>query len=411
MPSFRYTAKNVSGQRVTGSIVASNQGEVVSELRKKNLTVLQVGKAESKKKGFSLSICKIQLSSKPKKSELTVFIRQLSTMISAGIPLLESLEVLKEQADSRGFAKVLDEVIRDIERGKDLSQSLERFPKVFSNIFVSMIRAGEASGQLDEILVRLAEYQEATEKLKSDIRSAMTYPAVSLCLVLGITAFLLMGVVPKFKEVFDTIQIPLPGLTSFILSVSIAVRENWMFVLAGAFSIPFLILFYGKTPVGRMHLDWVKLNMPVLGPLFRKVSLSRFSRTFATLIKSGVPILGSLEIVSSTSGNKVIARAVEKARENVRQGDTLSIPLSESSVFPPMVTKMIGIGERSGSLETLLEKISHFYDQQVTAAVKSLTSMIEPLLIAVMGFLVGGIVLAIFLPIMKLQEKISTMGG
>ena len=284
---------------------------------------------------------------------------------------------------------------------------MEKFPKVFTNIFVSMVKAGEVSGQLDEILIRLAEYLESSAKLKREIRAAMTYPVVSLTLVIGITSFLMIGIVPKFKDVFDALDVELPALTSFVLNLSLVIRTNVTMLLGGTIGAIVLFSAWKKTSRGRKQWDWVILRAPIFGSLFRKVALSRFSRTFSTLIKSGVPILGALEIVSKTAGNKVIQEAIDNARESVRQGDTLSEPLSQSPVFPPMVTKMIGIGEKSGSLEILLEKIATFYDDQVSAAVKSLTSMIEPLMIGAMGLLVGGIVLAVFLPIFELQKVLA----
>ncbi len=409
MQTFKYRAKNEDGKTVTGTASGVSQHEVIGSLRKQNLTVLKVkALGEDKKKDVQGSFWSFK-QTRPcaKKGELVVFTRQLSTMISAGIPLLESLEILHEQATNPGFAIVLDSIIEDIRGGSDLSLSMEKFPKVFSNIFVSMIKAGEVSGQMDEILVRLAEFLEAAEKLKQDIKSAMTYPVVSLVLVLGITTFLMVGIVPKFKDVFASLDIELPALTKGVLGVSFWIKGNILTVIGGTIGLVILVKAWKKTPRGKYQWDWMILKMPIFGPLFQKVGLSRFSRTFATLIKSGVPILGALEIVSKTSGNDVISRAIDNAQESVRQGDTLSGPLAESSVFPPMVTKMIGIGEKSGSLETLLEKISVFYDDQVSAAVKGLTSMIEPLMIGVMGFLVGGIVLAVFLPIFKLQEQLG----
>lgn len=339
-----------------------------------------------------------------RKGEVEIFTRQLATMVGAGIPLLECLEILEEQAESRGFKTAIGQVVMDIRGGSDLSLALSRCRRVFSHIYVNMVKAGEASGQLDEILKRLAEYLEATAALKREIKAAMVYPVVSMCLVFGITAFLMIGIVPKFKEIFEGLGVELPGITQAILGVSIWLKNNWH-IAASAMVIGVVgLVLWARTPTGRAVRDRFILRVPVFGTLFQKVALSRFSRTFATLIKSGVPILGSLEIVAETSGNTVIREAVNKAQESVRQGESLSEPLSHESVFPPMVTRMIGIGEKTGALESLLEKISDFYDQQVQAAVKGLTSLIEPLLIAIMGILVGGIVMAVFLPILKLQE-------
>jgi type IV pilus assembly protein PilC len=410
MPNFKYEAKNFGGKTVTGSMTGTNQEAVISELRKKNLIVLSVRPAGSSESAGSLKGILTDANPKrykPRGDELVVFTRQLSTMLSAGIPLLESFEILQEQAEKAGFAAVLDSVVEEIRGGTDLSSALARYPKTFDDIYVAMIRAGEVSGQIDDILVRLAEYMEQSLKLKRDIKSAMMYPIVSLVLVLGITMFLMLFIVPKFREVFDSMEIDLPGLTETVLDIADWMKNNIAAVAVGAVVLFIGVRVYKLSKIGRLHTDWLLLNMPVFGPLFRKVALSRFAKTFATLIRSGVPILGALEIVSQTVGNQLISSAVDKARENVRQGETLAEPLSQSPHFPPMVVKMIGIGERSGALEHLLAKISEFYDDQVSAAVKSLTSLIEPIMISIMGFLVGTIVLAVFLPIFELQKKLS----
>ena len=409
MPNFKYEAKNFGGKSVTGTLAGQNQDAVIGELRKRNLIVLSVkpaggGEPSALKGAFTDGNPNRY---RPKGDELVVFTRQLSTMVGAGIPLLEALEILQEQAERAGFAAVLDGVVESIRGGSDLSASLALYPRSFSNIYCSMIRAGEASGQLDDILVRLAEYMEATLKLKRDIRAAMTYPVVSLVLVLGITMFLMLGIVPKFRDVFSSMEIDLPKLTAGVLAVAEWMEAHVIEMVLGAIGFAVALKLYIKSKKGAYHFDWFVLEVPVFGPLFRKVALSRFSKTFATLVKSGVPILAALEIVSATAGNQVIANVVDQARESVRQGDTLSEPLGKSRHFPPMVTKMIGIGERSGALESLLEKISEFYDDQVTASVKSLTSLIEPIMIAIMGFLVGTIVLAVFLPIFELQKKLA----
>jgi type IV pilus assembly protein PilC len=437
MPSFKYSAIGSDGRSVSGKLDAANKNECVAELRRRSLTPVDVqekggasrtsapsapapststssaaGEANeqtappraAKKQGFSFGRTKPGVR---KKEEVVIFTRQLATMISAGIPMLESLEILREQAESKQFALLLENVVSDVRSGQDLSSALDRHPKAFSNVYVSMVRAGEASGQIDEILVRLADYMEATQRLKREIKSAMTYPIVSLTMIFGITTYLMMGIVPKFQEVFQQLAIDLPALTRGILGVSQFCENNWAMVLAGIAVAIGLLMVYKRTEKGARQWDWLILHLPIFGKLFQKVALSRFSKTAATMIKSGVPILGTLEIVAETSGNRIVAEAVERARESVRQGESLMGPLSESPVFPPMVTRMIGIGEKTGSLETLLEKISEFYDEQVSATVKQLTSLIEPVMIAVMGILVGTIVLAIFLPIFELQKQLA----
>jgi len=409
MPTFKYSARDREGRTVTGVVSGKTQTDAVADLRKRSLIVLDVresgGAKLAKASGGFLSKFKARPSAT--KDQLVIFTRQLATMISAGVPLLESLEVLQEQADTPGFRVVLDGVIESVRAGTDLSTALERFAKAFPNIYISMVRAGEVSGQLDDILVRLAEYLEASAKLKRDIRAAMTYPVISLVLVLGITLFLMIGIVPKFKEIFDTLEIELPALTRGGLTVSYMLQNQILALMAAAAGLVVLFVIWRRTDWGERQWDWIALRIPVFGPLFQKVALSRFSRTFATLIKSGVPILGALEIVADTAGNRTISDVIENAKESVRQGHTLAEPLMENKVFPPMVTRMVQIGEKSGSLEQLLEKISDFYDDQVSAAVKTLTAMIEPIMISIMGFLVGGIVLAVFLPIFELQKQLG----
>ncbi len=407
MPSFKYTARGPDGKTVSGLLTSKTQADALGDLRKRNLIALDVresGAGGAKKKGL-LGLIKPRPSCR--RDQLVLFTRQLSTMISAGVPLLESLEVLHEQADTAGFRLVLDSVIESVRGGTDLSTALEKFGRVFPSIYVSMVRAGEVSGQLDDILVRLAEYMEASQKLKREIRAAMTYPVVSLVLVVGITMFLMVGIVPKFKEIFDSLEISLPGLTRSVLAISLGIKDNVLESVVAFIGLIVLVMIWKRSRPGRRQCDWIILHLPVFGPLFRKVALSRFSRTFATLIKSGVPILGALEIVAETAGNSVISEVVESAKENVRQGHTLAEPLMQSKVFPPMVTRMVQIGEKSGSLEQLLEKISDFYDDQVSASVKTLTSLIEPIMIGIMGFMVGGIVLSVFLPIFELQKQLG----
>jgi type IV pilus assembly protein PilC len=413
MPQFRYVARTTEGESATGLIDAPDQNEVFGRLRKQNLSPVEV-QPVSDAGGSRLQRFRSHKAPRPrmKSDDMVVFTRQLATMISAGIPLLECLEVLEQQVTDRGFRFVLANVVERVRSGGDLSDSLSQHRKVFSRLFTNMIKAGEASGQLDIILVRLAEYMEASASLKREIKAAMTYPAVSMVLVTGITIFLMVYIVPQFKQIFDSLGTPekpieLPWLTQGMLAVSLFTRDYAIYWVSGVVLGILGIIAYRKSEAGQRNFDRLLLRMPIFGPLFRKVAISRFSRTFSTLIKSGVPILGALEIVAATAGNKVIEDAVMRARENVRQGETLATPLASSRVFPPMVTRMIAIGEKSGSLEALLEKISEFYDQQVQATVKSLTSLIEPVLIGVMGVMVGAIVLSIFMPIFDLQSKLA----
>ena len=410
MTTFKYAAKGPGGKTVEGTINANDKTEAVAELRKQNLVVVRVDetgapaakpRTKSQKKGL--------FAKKPggSRSEVVIFTRQLATMIGAGLALLESLDVLTDQAESPGMRMTCERLTQEVRGGSDLSAAMECCPKVFDTLYVSMVRAGEVSGQMDVILERLADYQEASDSLRREIRSAMTYPVISMVLVLGITAFLMLGVVPGFRQVFDSLDSDLPAITTFVLETAESMKAHWAVWFGTIVALVFGFFTFKKTEKGAWMWDRFVLRAPVFGPLARKVALARFSRTFATLIRSGVPIMGTLDIVAETAGNRIVAKAVYDSRESVRSGNLLSEPLAHSKVFPPMVVRMIAIGERTGSLEVLLEKIAEFYDGQVKAAVKSLTSTIEPLLISVMGVIVGGVVMAVFLPILDVVGKLG----
>ncbi|MHC4606376.1 MAG: type II secretion system F family protein [Planctomycetota bacterium] len=405
MAVFLYEARTADGRKIDGSLKAKDRNAAQGELKKKNLNVLVLSEQRKTAKKGLFGPPRPRVKTK----DIAVLTRQLATMISAGIPLLESLEILHEQVADPGFKLVLDKVIDRIRSGSDFSTALAEHPKIFSGIFVNMIRAGEAAGQLDTILNRLADYTESIEELKHEIKAAMTYPVISLCLILAITVGLVVGIVPKFKEIFVSLgmeKMPLP--TEILMGISNFCRNNFIIAIIGIFVIVFAFLSYIKTKQGKKQWHWFLLHMPIFGPLFRKVAISRFSRTFSTLIQSGVPMLSALDIVAGTSGNVIIEAAVLKAKEAVSRGETLGDPLTETGVFPPMVTRMIAIGEKTGALEKLLSKISDFYDSEVRTTVKALSSIIEPLLIALMGVIVGLIVLSIFLPIIQLQQKLAS---
>lgn len=406
MVQFKYTARGSDGKTKVGGISASNQAEATLALRRQGLNVLSIA-VEAKKSSIGLDFFKPKAGSRIKADELTMFTRQLSTMIGAGIPLLESLEVLQEQTDNQGFKLTLGNVVEKVRGGSDFSEALETYPKIFTRIYVSMVRAGEAGGQLDAILIRLAEYQESSQALKREIKSAMTYPVISLGMIFFIVVGLMIFIIPQFEKIFTTMGIPLPLPTLIVLGISKAMTGYWYIGFGAIVGFIIGFGFFKRSKFGEYWLHWLTLHIPLFGDLFTKVAISRFCRTFATLIKSGVPILGALEIVATTSGNRIIEETITQAKESVRKGETLSEPLSHSKIFPPMVTRMIGIGEKSGALEALLEKISEFYDQQVKATVEGLTSMIEPLLIGVMGVVVGGIVLAVFMPIFAIQKAVQ----
>jgi type IV pilus assembly protein PilC len=405
MKQFRYTTRAADGSQTKGTLNAITRIEATNELRRRGWVVISLEEV-SAKKGI-LSFLQPAPAKKASTEDLVIFTRQLSTMIGAGIPLLECLEVLQEQADKPGIKLVVNEIIEKVRGGTDFSEAISGYPKIFSKIYINMIKAGEASGQLDVILIRLAEFLESTQALKREIKSAMTYPVISLSLIILILVGLMIFLVPQFEKIFKGLNVDLPLPTRILMNISNAMTSYWWLWAPALIGFIPLLSAISKTNKGGYFFDWLILRLPVFGDLFKKVAISRFSKTFATLIKSGVPILGALEIVAATSGNRLIEDAITTAKENVRKGETLSDPLSRNKVFPPMVTRMIGIGEKSGALESLLEKISEFYDQQVKSAVESLTSMIEPLMIGTMGLIVGGIVLAIMMPIFEIQKAVG----
>ncbi|HUW62197.1 MAG TPA: type II secretion system F family protein [Candidatus Bathyarchaeia archaeon] len=403
MAMFQYTAKGRDGKRQTGTLAADSRQVVSQMLLAKGLIAENVQEvSKSSKKAAARPNARV------KTTELLIFTRQLSTIVSAGLPLLQGLDILAEQTDNATFAGVITQLGQDVEGGLSFSEALRKYPRAFPDIYVSMVRAGEAGGDLDGVLLQLADYLEAMEELKRRIKSAMTYPVVAFSMILLIAAGLIYWVVPQFAEIFASFGRELPGPTRILIQASEGMRSWKILILIGAIvGLVIAIKGYGKTPGGRYNLDSLKLRMPVFGSLIRKVSISRFTRTLSTLTRSGVAILQALEIVERTAGNEVFARAVRIAGDSVRSGDTLADPLARSEQFPAMVTRMIAVGEKTGALEQMLSKISDFYDSEVKATVDSLTSLIEPILIMMMGLVVGSIVIALFMPILQLSSLVS----
>lgn len=401
---FTYVGRDNAGKDVRGTLEAETKEVALAQIRSMQLQLQKLDiVAERKNPGLNRG-------RRASAAELSMFTRQLATMIGAGIPLLESFEILSEQtmSSNKSFGAGLQDCADMVRGGTEMSEAMSKFPGMFPEIYVNMVKAGEASGQLDVILNRLADFMEASETLKGEIKSAMTYPIISLCLIFGITGYLLVGVVPKFQQMFTQLNAKLPAVTVIVLAASQFLQNQWYVVIIVVVGT---IVGYKVTmkisPDARRVRDTVWLKVPVFGPLFQKVAISRFSRTFGTLLASGVPLLAALEIVASTAGNTVIEDTLLGTRDTVRRGENLTTHLATSWVFPPMVVKMMGIGERSGALETLLFKIADFYDQQIHATVKALTSLIEPIMLSVMGVVVGTIVAAIFLPILELQKQLS----
>lgn len=397
---FTYTARTPDNREVRGNLEADTKDAALAQIKAQGLNLTKLEIASTKGSGPARS-CSA--------ADLTMFTRQLATMIGAGIPLLESFEILSQQTmeTNKGFGMGLQECADMVRGGMEMSESMSKFPRMFPDIYVNMVKAGEASGQLDIILNRLADFLENSEGLKAEIKSAMTYPIISLLMILGITFYLMVGVVPKFETMFISLNAKLPAITVMVLAASKFTTNYWyvIFMLLAAVVVAYKVIMKGRD--AQRVRDHIVLKLPVFGQLLQKVSLSRFSRTFGTLLSSGVPLLAALEIVASTAGNIIIEETLLETRDTVKRGESLTTHLQTSWVFPPMVVKMMAIGEKSGALEQLLYKIADFYDAQVHAMVKSLTSLIEPIMLSVMGAVVGTVVIAIFMPILELQKQLS----
>lgn len=396
MAIFGYIAKDSQGLRMKGILEARDQQDALVILRKKGLIIISVNEEKLRavaEKGVKLD-------------DLVVFSRQLATMVESGITLVQALHILSEQSENKVLSSITLKIKDDIEGGSSLHEALARHPKIFTNLYVNMVKAGETSGMLDEILDRLASYLEKSSALQRKVKSSLVYPAVVVSMAMLITIVLLIKVVPTFKGIFASLGGTLPLPTQILILISDTMRKYFFFVVIGFAAVVFAFKQYINTPKGRYQFDYQSLRFPIIGQLLRKFVVAKFSRTLATLVKSGVPILGALEIVGKTAGNKVVEEAVSNARTSIREGEPISEPLGRSGAFPPMVVRMISVGEQTGQLEKMLNKIADFYDEQVDAAVSGLTSMIEPLVIGLLGIVVGGIVIALFMPIFKITELI-----
>ena len=399
MNTYQYSAKDKSGHTVTGMLEGASDAEVVEALHKRDLIVVLIKQSKQKTVKFQ--------GKKIKSDDLVIFSRQLATMIDAGIPLVQALAILGEQIDNRHLKNVVSIVWHDIESGTSFCDALAKHPSVFSHFFINMVRAGEASGMLDEVLDRVATYLEKSAALIRKIRSSLIYPAVVVTMAVLITGVLLVKVVPTFKSIFDMLGGDLPLPTRILIFVSDLCRQYFLILVGLLVALSFVLKRYINTEKGRFNFDLQKLKLPILGPIFRKVAIVKFSRTFSTLVKSGVSVLNALDIVAKTSGNTVVEKAIMNCRTAVREGESIARPLAKSGVFPPMVCRMVGVGEQTGQLENMLTKIADFYDEQVDAAVTGLTSLIEPLVIAFLGIVVGGIVIALFLPIFEITKLVA----
>jgi len=405
--SFKYTAKSKEGKSVSGTLDAADRAAAISLLRKQELIIVSLDETVKSGSPFKLPFGMMGMKKKVKIDDLVIFSRQLATMVDAGIPLVSALDILGEQIENKTFSAVVREIRNEVETGSSFSESLARHKTVFSQLFVNMVKAGETSGMLDEILDRVATYLEKTSALQRKVKTALVYPAVVSGMALAITLLLLLKVIPVFKGIFEGFGAQLPRPTLILITISDALQKYFIFGAGLAIGLGFLLFRLVRTEKGRLKFDTLLLRLPVFGILFIKVAVSKFTRTLSTLIKSGVPILAALDIVGKTSGNKLVEKTIDNVRANVREGESVAEPLARSKIFPPMVTRMVSVGEQTGELEKMLSKIADFYDEQVDAAVGSLTSMMEPFIIAFLGIVIGSIVICMFLPIFKITSIVS----
>jgi type IV pilus assembly protein PilC len=400
--TYAYKVRDRRGSLVSGELQADNRDLVLAKLREMEYIPLEVKrKSAGLKKEISLRPGRVKL------KHLAVFSRQFATMVNSGLPLLRTLAILSEQTESKELARIVGEMRLEVERGASLSEAMSKYPRAFDELYVAMVKAGEVSGNLDQVLLRVADTIEKEVSLRQKIKSAMTYPIVVFALVVIILSAILIFVVPTFKDLYAQLGGTLPAPTRLLIAISDIVRRFFLIVIGVIAVAIWLFRRWIRTEKGRHAFDRLKLKIPIFGELFRKTALSRFARTLGTLSRSGVPILQALDIVQETVKNSVVARAVKDVQSSVKEGESLARPLNRHAVFPPMVVQMMAVGEETGALDTMLGKIADFYDDEIAATVDSLTSLIEPVLIAVVGGAVGAIVIALYLPTFRIFELIE----
>jgi type IV pilus assembly protein PilC len=433
MPKYDYVALDNRGKETKGSIEAGSQNEAIGRVKEMQLFPTKIieaeriqdksagkkakakvktpGKAGKKGGGINLNIKIPGLSGKVKPKVLTTFTRQLATLVDAGLPLLRGLRVLEKQERNATLKGILSELALAIEGGSTFSEALAQHPKVFNRLFVNMVKAGELGGVLEVVLKRLAEFSEKAQKIKGKVKAALFYPIAVMIVACGILVLLMVFVVPRFRDVFAGQGMKLPWFTEFVFQVSNIIKNNILFTLGGVVVFVILFMLFIKTKFGRHAWDKFKLKMPAIGPVISKVSISRFTRTLGTLVSSGVPILQALTIVKETAGNVIIANAVGRVHESVKEGETITAPLEASGVFPPMVVSMVDVGEQTGALPEMLLKIADNFDEEVDNAVSAMTSLLEPIMIVFLAVIVGSIVIAMFLPLIAMISNLSGDSG
>jgi type IV pilus assembly protein PilC len=403
MPVYKWVAETKKGKILKGELEAGDERIAQLQLKRRNLTIKKI-KPKPKDLFENVAFFQPKITAK----DVVIFTRQFSTMIDAGLPLVQGLTILAEQTENKTFQNVLKRVTKDVEGGSSLAEALKKHPKVFDGLYVNLVAAGEIGGILDTILQRLAAYIEKAEKLKTRIKGAMTYPIIVVAIAVLVISVILIFVIPVFQEMFSSFGKALPVPTQIVVNMSDFLKGNIHYVIGAFIVFVFVFKKYRNTKKGRKQTDALALKLPVFGNLLKKSAVARFTRTLGTMISSGVPILDALEIVAKTSGNVILEEIIYEVRSSIAEGQTIAEPLSEAEIFPRMVVQMISVGEATGALDTMLNKIADFYDDEVDAAVEALTSMLEPLLMVFLGGAIGGLVIAMYLPIFQMA---AAMGG
>ena len=400
MPSFTYIARDSgTGREIRSTVDASSEANAIAALLNRNLMVVSIQEKLGKKGktvGGSVSL-----------ADIVIFTRQLATMVDAGLAMVQSLQALAEQSENKLMREVIKDITTRVEGGDSFSDALLKHPKIFNKLYVSMVAAGEKGGLLAEILSRLATYQENTARLRKKVKSAMMYPTAVTFVAISITIFLLVKVVPTFADIFSSMHGKLPAPTQYLINISNLLRENFIWAMLSAVAVIVGWLWYIKTPAGRRFWDDRRIKLPIFGSIAHKICLARFARTFASLVRSGVPILEVLAIVQNTVGNVIMETAIKTASTDIERGEGISAALSKHPIFPTMIIRMMQAGEQTGKIDSMLERVADFLDEEIETTLNGLTSLIEPLLICFLGVVVGGIVICMFLPIFKLSELVS----
>jgi len=405
MAKFQWEARSRTGAVQSGVMEAKSRDMVEAQLKKYGFGGISI---KEEGKGLSMEIkLPAMFGKKVSTKELVIFTRQFATMIDSGLPLVQCLDILSSQQENPTFKGVLLKVKESVESGSTFADALAKHPKVFDQLFVSLVAAGEVGGILDTILNRLASYTEKSMKLKKQIKGAMVYPATVMSVAVVVVGVILVFVIPTFAKMFADFGSDLPGPTKVVIALSNFLKKYIIVIIAGIFALVFAVKKYYATKNGRKTLDRMALRAPVIGPLIRKVSVAKFTRTLGTLVSSGVPILDGLDIVARTAGNVIVEEAIMKVRQSISEGKTIAEPLAQSGVFPPMVVQMISVGEATGAMDAMLSKIADFYDDEVDNAVSAMTAMLEPMLMVFLGVVVGGLVIAMYLPIFKIAGAVA----